>query len=126
MWYITSCWIFSRSCISQVQRLIRTFLWSGRDRGPARAKVAWPVITLPTAQGGLGIVDPACQSRALLGKLVVRGLLPGTEPWKELLLQRMGRCTPAGRWPMAGRYQMDFHRDTQSWIHEEDRGQICM
>ena len=74
MWYITSCSIFSGSCISQVQRrLIRNFLWSGRDGGPARAKVAWPVITLPTPLGGLGIVDPACQSRALLGKLIVRG-----------------------------------------------------
>ena len=95
MWYITSCWIFSGSCISQVQRLIRNFLWSGRDGGPARAKVSWSVITLPTSQGGLGIVDPACQSRALLGKLVVRGLLPGAEPWKELLIHRLGRCTPA-------------------------------
>ena len=45
MWYITSCWIFSSSCISQVQRLIRNFLWSGRDGQPARAKVAWAVIT---------------------------------------------------------------------------------
>ena len=80
MWYITSCWIFSSSCISQVQRLIRNFLWSGRDGSPARAKVAWSAIVLPIEQGGLGIVDPACQSRALLGKFVVRGLLPGPEP----------------------------------------------
>ena len=99
MWYITSCWIFSGSCISQVQRLIRNFLWSGRDGGPARAKVAWPVITLPTALGGLGIVDPACQSRALLGKLIVRGLLPGAEPWKELLMHRLSRCTPVAGGP---------------------------
>ena len=40
MWYITSSWIFSRSCISQVQRLIRNFLRSGGDGSPTRAKVA--------------------------------------------------------------------------------------
>lgn len=61
--------------------------------------------TLPTAQGGLGIVDPACQSRALLGKLIVRGLLPGDEPWKEPLNHRLGRCTPVAS--ALGR--MDFH-----------------
>ena len=71
------------------------------------AKVAWPVITLPTALGGLGIVDPACQSRALLGKLIVRGLLPGAEPWKEFLVHRLSRCTPVGRRALAD--QMDFH-----------------
>ena len=97
MWYITSCWIFSSSCIGQVQRLIRNFLWSGGDGQPARAKVAWAVITLPLAKGGLGIIDPVDQSRALLGKLIVRGLLPGSEPWKELLHQRIqARAPPAG------------------------------
>ena len=33
LWYITSCWIFSNSCISQVQRPIRNFLWSGGGQG---------------------------------------------------------------------------------------------
>ena len=71
MWYITSCWIFSSSCISQLQRLILNFLWSGRKGQSARARVAWSVITLPLAQEGLGLIDPAEQSRAFLGKLVV-------------------------------------------------------
>ena len=95
MWYVTSCWIFSSSCISQVQRLIRNFLWSVKNRDATRAKVAWPVITLPTSHGGLGIVDPACQSRALIDKFVVLSLLPGAELWKMLLLHRLRECTPA-------------------------------
>ena len=83
-----------------MKRLIRNFLWSGGDGRPARAKVAWPVIILPTSQGGLGIIDPGCQSRALLGKLIVRGLLLGGEPWKELLMQRIHGRVPAygGPW----------------------------
>ena len=54
----------------------------------------------PTSQGGLGIVDPACQSKGLLGKLIVRGLLLGVEPWKALLLQCIQQCTPTtgGPW----------------------------
>ena len=84
----------------QVQRLIRNFLWSGGDGEAARAKVAWSMITFSTARGGLGVIDPACQSRALLGKLVVRGLLPGSEPWKELLLHKLRHCAPrtGGPW----------------------------
>ena len=112
MWYITSCWVFASSCISQVQRLIRNFVWLGSDGSPARAKVAWSVITLPTALGGLGLVDPASQSRALLGKFMVRGMLPGGEPWKELLLTRLGACRPRAGGPW---------QDEVRWIFTEMR-----
>ena len=101
MWYITSYWMFSRSCIGQIQRrLIQNFLWSGGDGRPARAKVAWSIIVQPpTACGSLGIIDPACQSRALLGKLVVRGLLPKGEPWKDFFLHTAGQRVPRGGGP---------------------------
>lgn len=43
-------------------------------------------------------MDPASQSKALLGKLTVRGLLPERESWKELLLYRIQKRVPiAGR-----------------------------
>ena len=128
MWYITSCWIFSSSCISQVQRLIRNFLWSGGDGRPARAKVSWSVISLPTACGGLGIVDPACQSRALLGKLIVRGLMPGEEPWKELLLYRIQRCTPTtgGPWQPETRWIFTEMRRVGITRRCEDRFACCI
>ncbi len=51
----------------------------------AKAKVKWETLILPTSQGGLGIIDPKTQSEALLAKLLIRGLEPGGEPWKELL-----------------------------------------
>ena len=94
MWYILSCWIFSKSCVNQVQRLIRNFLWVGNQGESARAKVAWGVIIKPKSLGGLGIVDPVDQSRALLAKLVVRSFLPGNEWWKQLLHYRMPECGP--------------------------------
>ncbi|KAH9540231.1 hypothetical protein CY35_15G100400 [Sphagnum magellanicum] len=52
---------------------------------PARTKVKWDTLALPTAQGGLGVTDPKSQSEALLAKLLVRGLSPDGEPWKELV-----------------------------------------
>ena len=94
LWYIMSCWSFSRSCMGQLQRLIRNYLWSGNDGSHARAKVSWSTIVKPLDQGGLGIVDPLQQSKALMAKLVIRGLLPGSEPWKQLLFMNCKGFVP--------------------------------
>ena len=49
-WYVLSCWIFSKSCILKIRRLIRNFLWSSKIEGSARSKVKWDVITLPRSK----------------------------------------------------------------------------
>jgi hypothetical protein len=69
---------------SQIRGIVRNFIWSGKASN-TRAKVKWETLVLPIAQGGLGIIDPKVQSEALLAKLLIRGLTPGGEPWKELL-----------------------------------------
>jgi hypothetical protein len=70
--------------IQQIRGVVRNFIWGDKD-GLARAKVKWDTLTLPTTQGGLGIIDPKAQSKALLAKLLIRGLSPGGEPWKKLI-----------------------------------------
>ncbi len=72
---------------NQIRGIVRNFIWSGKASN-ARAKVKWETLVLPTAQGGLGIIDPKAQSEALLAKLFIRGLAPCGEPWKELLRHR--------------------------------------
>ena len=67
MWYVTSCWIFVKSAIAQIPRLIRNFLWSGGDGGLVRSKVAWATIIKPKERGGLGVFDQGEKSKALLG-----------------------------------------------------------
>jgi len=67
-----------------VRGVIRNFIWGGKD-APARAKVKWDILAFPTTQGGLGVTYPKSQSEALLAKLLVRGLAPSGEPWKELM-----------------------------------------
>ena len=85
MWYILSSWLFSISLLSKLQRLIRNFLWDFTDFKYFGPKVAWKTIIVPTSQGGLGLVDPLMQCKALLANFIVRGLLPGNKSWKMLL-----------------------------------------
>jgi len=84
MWYLAAAWNPNPRMCSQVCRVVRNFIWCGKATN-ARAKVKWETLVLPTSQGGLGIIDPKTQSEALLAKLLIRGLAPGGEPWKELM-----------------------------------------
>jgi hypothetical protein len=90
MWYLAAAWNPNPRMCSQVHRVMRNFIWSGKATN-ARAKVKWETLVLPTSQGGLGIIDPKTQSEALLAKLLVRGLAPGGEPWKELLRHKVNQ-----------------------------------
>ncbi len=87
MWYMAAAWNPNPTMCNQIRGIVRNFIWSGKASN-ARAKVKWETLTLPTSQGGLGIIDPKAQSEALLAKLLVRGLAPGGEPWKDLLGHR--------------------------------------
>lgn len=81
--------------IVQLRRLIHNFLWLGFDgTRDTRAKVAWHTIILPREQGGLGIIDPEAQSRALISRFIIRGLFPGSEPWKIFLRAAVLQCSP--------------------------------
>jgi len=88
MWYLAASWNPNPRMCSQVRGVVRNFIWGGKAT-TARAKVKWDTLVLPTTKGGLGIIDPKTQSEALLAKLLVRGLTPGGEPWKELLRNKI-------------------------------------
>ncbi len=87
MWYMAAAWNPNPAMCSQIRGIVRNFIWSEKASN-ARAKVKWETLVLPTAQGGLGIIDPKVQSEAFLAKLLIRGLTPGGQPWKELLRHR--------------------------------------
>jgi hypothetical protein len=69
---------------------VRNNIWGGKATS-AREKVKWDTLALLTTKGGLGIIDPQTQSEALLAKLLVKGLAPGDEPWKDLLRHKVDR-----------------------------------
>ena len=100
VWYIASCWMMHSGMMKQVRRLIRNFLWGGSDgTTDTRARVRWSTIILPREDGGLGIIDPEMQCKALLTKFIVRGLFPGNETWKLMLRSVLDTVTPR---PMRG------------------------
>ena len=66
--------MLDKDCIKKIKAMVRGFLWSGRDHEIASAKVAWSCLIKAKSQGELGRVDPVHQSKALLGKLLVRSL----------------------------------------------------
>jgi hypothetical protein len=90
LWYLAACWNPDPRMSSQVRGLVRNFIWGGKEV-PSRSKVRWETLTLPLSQRGLGVTDPKSQSEALLAKLLVRGLAPGGEPWKELVCHYAGQ-----------------------------------
>lgn len=53
-----------------------------------RAKVQWNTTIQPITHRRLKVFDPELQARAILGKLIARGIAPGAEPWKVLLRHR--------------------------------------
>jgi hypothetical protein len=74
-------------------------LHMGGKASNTKAKVKWDSLTLPLSSNSLGIIDPKAQSEALLAKLLVKGLAPGGEPWKEILRHRVDKV----HLPMHGR-----------------------
>ena len=59
--------------------MVRNYIWSAKENHAAWAKVVWYVLTSPKSRGGMGLIDPLSQSKALLAKFVVRGLQPGND-----------------------------------------------
>ncbi len=84
MWYLAACWNPNPRMCNQIRGVVRNFIWGGKASN-TWAKVKWDSLTLPLSSGGLRIIDPKAQSEALLAKLLVRGLAPRGEPWKEIL-----------------------------------------
>lgn len=94
-WYIASCWMLHPGVISRLWCLVRNYRWAGSDgTHDTRARIAWHTCILPREEGGLGIIDPEMQSKALISKCIIRGLFPGNEPWKSFLRHVVLHSTP--------------------------------
>ena len=53
------------------------------------------------SEGGVGLIDPVVETKALLGKIVVRSVQPLEAPWKILWRRRWKMWLPrqGGSWP---------------------------
>jgi hypothetical protein len=69
---------------NQIRGVIQNFILGGKAI-KTQAKVKWDSLMFPSISRGLGIIDPKAQSEAFFAKLLVRGVSPDGEPWKEIL-----------------------------------------
>ena len=69
------------------------------DKETTLVKVAWCCLIKAKNHGGLGLVDLIHQSKALLGKLLVRSLKSGPELWKLLLRDKVELWCPRNDGP---------------------------
>ena len=98
-------------------------MWSSNDGSHARGKVSWFTIVMPLDQGGLGIGDSLQQSKALLAKLAIWGLLLGLEPWKQQLLYELQKFCPktSGDWRPTFRWSFMEHNMLAISTNWEDK-----
>lgn len=47
--------LFPASTIYEIEKILRVFLWSGRELKKGNAKVKWDDVCMPKKEGGLGI-----------------------------------------------------------------------
>ncbi len=73
MWYLVTCWSLNPIMCSQLLEIVYNFIW-GEGIDMKLAKVKWNCFIQLVNNDGFGIIDPMAQSKALLVKLLVRGL----------------------------------------------------
>lgn len=73
--------------IREIDKLRRRFLWAGDgELTGGKCKVAWPIVCLPTENGGLRIKDLDCFSKALRLRWMWYAWDTKERPWKDLQL----------------------------------------
>jgi hypothetical protein len=73
--------------IKEIDNLRRRFLWAGDgELTGGKCKVAWPIVCLPTENGGLGIKDLDLFSRVLRLRWMWYAWDARERPWKDLQL----------------------------------------
>ena len=68
--------------------LICNYIWGGKIGQNKKCKVPWVVLIALRQNGGLGLVDPESQCKALLSKFLYIAMLPMQGVWSQLMMHR--------------------------------------
>ena len=68
--YWMGLFILPKKVTDQVDQLLRSFLWSGKEGKLKGAKVSWETIACLKSEGGLGIKKTEVWNRACMAKLI--------------------------------------------------------
>jgi hypothetical protein len=77
------------AAFKQTKVALRNYIWGAKNGHTTHSKIKWDIITKPTVQGRVKIIDPTLQASALLTKILVRGLQLGYEPWKAYIRHKV-------------------------------------
>lgn len=64
--YWSSIFLLPISVTKQIEKLIRGFIWGGKDAARGKAKVSWKDVCCPKQEGGLGLRSLRCWNKALM------------------------------------------------------------
>ncbi|CAL1402748.1 unnamed protein product [Linum trigynum] len=97
--YMFSLFKAPPSVISSIERLLRSFIWSGMGEDKKFHLVSWDKCKLPKQLGGLGITDLGIRNQALLIKWWWRYALERNVWWRQLIAQNFPNpFFPLVRW----------------------------
>jgi hypothetical protein len=67
--------ILPKGVIRMIEEKLNRFIWNGKDKGNARARVAWKMSTFPKKDNGLGIkkLDDTTKKKAFMDGFFLDG-----------------------------------------------------
>ena len=79
--YWASLFLLPISVVKEIEKILRSFLWSGGDAIKGKDKVAWKSACLPREKCGLGVKDLRRWNRVLLSKQIWKRIENGESLW---------------------------------------------
>lgn len=84
--YAMSTFLLPKTLIKQIDKYKKHCLWRGSDlQSKKPSKAAWPLVTLPKDEGGLGVINLFVQNESLLMKHLHKFYNRIQVPWVNLV-----------------------------------------
>jgi mannosylglycoprotein endo-beta-mannosidase len=84
--YAMSTFLLPKTIIKQIDKYRKHWLWRGSDLNSKKPpKAAWPLVTLPKDEGGLGVLDLTVHNECLLLKHLHKFYNRTSVPWVQLV-----------------------------------------
>jgi hypothetical protein len=87
--FAMSTFLLPKTIIKQIDKYRKHCLWRGSDSNNKKPpKAAWPMVSLPKEQGGLGVLNLKRQNECLLLKYLHKFFNKSNIPWVRLIWDR--------------------------------------
>jgi hypothetical protein len=84
--FAMSTFLLPKTIIKQIDKYRKHYLWRGFDANNKKPpKAAWPMVSLPKEEGGLGVLNLKRQNECLLLKFLRKFFNKSDIPWVKLI-----------------------------------------